>query len=208
MSTHNAHNTHPLPTVSQLIKATALALLVAGAILITTVLPAEHGIDPTGIGKALGLTKLSASGGKTVPPLVPAASEAKPPSPAAEVAAGVNTPAASVTKSEVPYRSEEMMLTLQPTEGAEIKASMRKGEQFVFTWGVEGGKVDFDMHGERPNAGAEFTSYWQAQQYTHAQGTFVAPFAGSHGWYWHNDGDKPVTVKVKVSGFYEKLYRP
>ena len=141
MNTHNTHNTHPLPTVSQLIKATALALLVAGAILITLVLPAEHGIDPTGIGKALGLTKLSASGGKTAPPLVPAASEAKPPSPAAEVAAGGSTPAATVSKSEVPYRSEEMMLTLQPNEGAEIKAAMRKGEQFVFTWGVEGGKV-------------------------------------------------------------------
>ena len=58
----NTHNTHPLPTMPQLIKATGLALLVAGVILITTVLPAEHGIDPTGIGKALGLTTLSGSG--------------------------------------------------------------------------------------------------------------------------------------------------
>ena len=204
----NTHNTHPLPTMPQLIKATSLALLAAGAILITTVLPAEHGIDPTGIGKVLGLTTLSASGGETVPPLVPAASEATPPSPVAEVAPGGNTSAATVAKSEVPYRSEEMILTLQPDEGSEIKASMRKGEQFVFSWIAEGGKVNFDMHGERPNAGDQFTSYWKDKQQTSAQGTFVAPFDGTHGWYWRNRGDKPVTVKVKVSGFYEKLYRP
>ena len=203
----NTHNTHPLPTMPQLIKATGLALLAAGVILITTVLPAEHGIDPTGIGKALGLTRLSASG-ETASPLVAVASKVTPPSPAAEVAPGGNTPAATVTKSEVPYRSEEMMLTLQPDEGSEIKAVMRKGEQFVFSWTAQGGDVNFDMHGEQPNAGDQFTSYWKDKQQTSAQGIFVAPFDGTHGWYWRNRGDKPVTVKVKVSGFYEKLYRP
>ena len=203
----NTHNTHPLPTMPQLIKATGLALLAAGVILITTVLPAEHGIDPTGIGKALGLTRLSDSG-ETTSPLVAVASKVTPPTPAAEVAPGGNTPAATVTKSEVPYRSEEMMLTLQPDEGSEIKAVMRKGEQFVFSWAAQGGDVNFDMHGERPNAGDQFTSYWKDKQQTSAQGIFVAPFDGTHGWYWRNRGDKPVTVKVKVSGFYEKLYRP
>lgn len=101
-----------------------------------------------------------------------------------------------------------MMRTLQPGEGAEIKASMRKGEQFVFAWTAEGGKVNFDMHGERPNAGDEFTSYWKDTQQTGAHGAFVAPFDGTHGWYWRNRGNKPVAVKVKVSGFYETLYRP
>ena len=203
----NTHNTHPLPTTPQLIKATSLALLVAGAILITTVLPAEHGIDPTGIGKSLGLTTMSARG-ETALTRVPAASEPASPSPAAEIAPGGNTRAATVIKSELPYRSEEMSLTLQPDEGSEIKAVMRKGEQFVFSWTAEGGKVNFDMHGERPNAGDQFTSYWTAQQQASAQGTFAAPFDGTHGWYWRNRGDKPVTIKVKVSGFYEKLYRP
>ena len=203
----NTHNTHPLPTTPQLIKATALALLVAGAILITTVLPAEHGIDPTGIGKALGLTTLNA-GANTESAREPAVSAPVPPRPVAEVAPDVSPLNATVVKSEVPFRSEEMSLTLQPDEGSEIKAVMRKGEQFVFSWAAEGGKVNFDMHGERPNAGDQFSSYWKDKQQENAQGVFVAPFDGTHGWYWRNRGDKPVTVKVKVSGFYEKLYRP
>ena len=207
MNTHNAHNTHPLPTVSQLIKATALALLVAGVILVTAVLPAEHGIDPTGIGKMLGLTTLNAADGKA-PKLTPSVATTPPPDNTAVVAPPASSPEGRVTKSAVPFRSEEMTLTLQPDEGAEIKTSMSEGKQFVFAWTVQGGKVDSDMHCERPNAGDEFTSYWKDQQLAQAQGAFVAPFTGSHGWYWHNDGDKPVTVTVKVSGFYEKLYRP
>jgi hypothetical protein len=201
-------NTHPHPTLPQLTKATGVALVAAAAILITTVLPAEHGIDPTGIGKALGLTTLSSSSGEAAAALVPVTSAAMLPSNMAALAPIVQTPAATVAKSEVPFRSDEMMLTLQPDEGAEIKASMRKGEQFVFAWAAEGGKVNFDMHGERPNAGDKFTSYWKAKQHTRAQGIFVAPFDGTHGWYWRNRGDQPVTVKVNVSGFYEKLYRP
>lgn len=205
----NTHNTHPLPTQSQLFKATGVALVVAAAILITTVLPAEHGIDPTGIGKALGLTMLSTPSGEAESALIPDASAAAlPPSSVSEAAPVVQPPAAIVSKSEVPFRSDEMMLTLQPGEGSEIKATMRQGNQFVFIWTAEGGKVNFDMHGERPNAGAEFTSYWKDKQQTSAQGAFVAPFDGTHGWFWRNRGDQPVTVKVKVSGFYSALQRP
>lgn len=206
------HNTQPLPTLPQLIKATALALIVAGVLLITAVLPAEYDIDPTGVGKMLGLTTLSASSApaseSAASTPVPAVSTATLPNSMAVAAPAAQASPATVTKSAVPFRSDEMSLTLQPDEGSEIKAAMRKGEQFVFTWVAEGGKVNFDMHGEKPNAGEKFTSYWKDKQQTSAQGIFVAPFDGTHGWYWRNRGDKPVTVKVKVSGFYEKLYRP
>jgi hypothetical protein len=33
-------------------------VLVAGAITVTIVLPAEFGVDPTGVGDALGLTEM------------------------------------------------------------------------------------------------------------------------------------------------------
>lgn len=47
-----------LPTSRQLVKATLLAAAAAGVILITIILPAEHAIDPTGIGRLLGLTEM------------------------------------------------------------------------------------------------------------------------------------------------------
>ena len=50
-----------LPSNKQLLKATALAIAVAGVILVTAVLPAEYGIDPTGVGKRLGLDVLAST---------------------------------------------------------------------------------------------------------------------------------------------------
>ena len=47
-----------LPTSRQLIRSTMFALVGAGALLVTVVLPSEYGIDPTGAGRILGLTEM------------------------------------------------------------------------------------------------------------------------------------------------------
>ncbi|MGI0117036.1 hypothetical protein [Zooshikella sp. RANM57] len=176
------------------LKATVVAFVVGILLLITTVLPAEYGLDPTGIGKQLGLTALNPSH----------ASSASNP----ETSSTLLTPVSSVWKSNFAPRNDTMSVTLGPNEGAEIKAKMVAGERFVFNWQVEGGKVNVDMHGERVNAGDEFTSYWIGRDQSKASGSFEAPFDGTHGWYWQNSGSKPVTVTVKTSGFYKTLYRP
>jgi hypothetical protein len=184
--------TASLPSLPQLGKATAIALAVAAAILVTAVLPAEYGIDPLGAGRALGLTQLNGAARKSAE-VQPAAA------PGATV---------TVAKTELPMRSDEMTITLQPGEGAEVKAQIRKGEHFVFSWSADA-PVKADMHGEPFNAKEkEFTTYWKVPQQSGAQGTFTAPFDGIHGWFWRNKGAKPVTITVKVNGFQEKLYRP
>lgn len=203
----SAHHTHHLPSIKQLILATGMAGTIAVVILLTAVLPAEYGIDPTGVGKALRLTTLNAPQAETPSANAPSAAVVAPqPAPVAPPAAAQAQPV-TVARSATPFRSDEMTLTLQPSEGLEVKALMRKGEQFVFYWTTEGGKVNFDMHGEPPGQDDKFTSYWKATQQTEAQGAFVAPFDGTHGWFWRNRGDQPVTVKLKVSGFYEKMFR-
>jgi hypothetical protein len=202
---------HPLPTRSQLIKATFIAMVVAGLLLLTTVLPAEYGIDPTGIGKKLGLYGMSVASASAPEPAV---GERQPASPTPPVAPTSPTSVGSafqnqyVMQSLTLFRSGQMSVTLAPSKGAEIKARMRKGEQFAFSWTADNGVVEFDMHGEEVNAAKDvFTSYWMDTA-GNAAGTFTAPFDGSHGWYWHNNGNTPITVTVDVSGFYSELYRP
>lgn len=188
-----------LPSRKQLLKLTGVALVIAGVLLIAVVLPAEYGIDPTGIGRRLGLASLSAA-----PPSAPAREAT-----GQALTLSLAPSAALVWKAPAAYRSDELSLTLAPNEGAEIKASMREGERFVFTWVAEGGVVNFDMHGEKTNAGSDdFTSYWKGRGASEGHGEFQAPFAGNHGWYWRNRGTAPVTIKVRTSGFYEKLYKP
>ncbi|NOT09175.1 MAG: hypothetical protein HOP28_13330 [Gemmatimonadales bacterium] len=42
----------------RLLRSTLIALAVAVLLLITVVLPAEYGIDPTGVGRIIGLTRM------------------------------------------------------------------------------------------------------------------------------------------------------
>ena len=178
--------------------AVAAALLAALLILILFVLPAERGIDPTGIGSALGLAQMrgnaSASKGATMP-------------------TGASTTAATELQSKqtiskaTALRSDDMTVVLKPHAGAEIKALMRTGDHFIFRWEATG-PVTMDMHGERPNAGDEFTRYWKEADQTSAQGQFTAPFDGRHGWHWRNRSEKDVTIKVHTAGFYESLFQP
>src|SRR3546814_10815364 len=96
----------------------AVAIAVAAVVLVTTVLPAEYGIDTTGIGTRLGLNVLGA------------------PAEAAEGEAPVIEPAAAATvdKHDANYRPDTMSLTLAPGKGAVIKAHLNQGDTFVFHW--------------------------------------------------------------------------
>jgi hypothetical protein len=195
------------PSSGQLLRATLFAVVVASALLVTVVLPAEYGLDPTGVGRALGLFRPASSGTsagagageEAVTAGSPADDEEAPPGAAFR----------SLSKSATPYRTDEMSLTLQSGEGAEIKAAMKRGERLVFTWTATGGGVDVDMHSEFVGARAgESISYWKDEFQTSGHGAFEAPAGGNHGWFWQNLTDDPVTITVKVSGFYEKLFRP
>ena len=178
--------------------AVATALLAALLILILFVLPAERGIDPTGIGSALGLAQMRSAASESKGAAVPAAAGA----------AVATAPQSKQTISKAAaLRSDEMTVVLKPHAGAEVKALMRAGDQLIFRWEATG-PVTMDMHGERPNAGDEFTRYWKEADQTSAQGSFTAPFDGRHGWHWRNRSEKDVTIKVRTTGFYESLFQP
>jgi hypothetical protein len=46
------------PSARRLLRSTLIAAVAAFVLLITVVLPAEYGIDPTGVGRVLGLTQM------------------------------------------------------------------------------------------------------------------------------------------------------
>ena len=58
MHNSNIPSQADLPSSRQLLRSTAIAAATAAVLLVTTVLPAEYGIDPTGVGRALGLTQM------------------------------------------------------------------------------------------------------------------------------------------------------
>jgi hypothetical protein len=183
-----------LPSRAQLWRATAVAIVVATVLLVTIILPAEYGIDPTGTGRALGLVR----------PSTQTAEAPQPTGPSEETPTG-----ASLRRTTTPPRSDEVAIVLQSGEGAERKAVMRAGQTITYSWRAEGGPVDVDMHGEAAGAPeGEFTSYWKDEGQESDHGTFTARVTGQHGWFWQNLNDQPVTIHLKVSGFYERLITP
>jgi hypothetical protein len=37
------------------------------------------------------------------------------------------------------------------------------------------------------------------------RGALTAPFDGIHGWFFQNNGDMPVVVRLRLSGFYDLI---
>ena len=191
-----------LPTTRQLNRATLIAAGVAAVVLTTIVLPAEYGIDPTGIGRSVGLTPMGEAKRQ-------AAAEADAPSAptGADSKALTLDKAPAATGAAASAQSGEATLTLQPDEGSEVKATMTVGDEITYEWTTGGPKINFELHGEEHGAAAgDYTSYEKGSS-AGAKGTFRAPFDGTHGWYWRNRGKAPITITIKAKGRFEKFAR-
>lgn len=171
-----------LPNKKILNRATLIAAAVAAVLLVTVVLPAEYGIDRTGVGRLLGLTEMGRL--KRA-----AAKEA------------TTTPAANLASLDYKAsQSAELQVPLAPGEGREVKASMRAGGQMRYEWSTDEMPVHYELHGEpRGAAKGEYSSYKIAVSKGEA-GDFTAPMEGTQGWYWRNDTPMPVIVTVKATG--------
>ena len=58
MSSREVPSLSSLPSLQQLWRSTFVVLIVAALTLLTIILPAEYAIDPTGVGRMLGLTTM------------------------------------------------------------------------------------------------------------------------------------------------------
>jgi hypothetical protein len=212
-----------LPSSSTLFRSTLIALGVAALILVTVVLPAEYGVDPTGIGRPLGLTRMgeikvalareaaeaeAAEAAERATAGAGSAQSAAGATGAAAPASGVTPPApgsAGAAAREAGSRTDSVSVTLRPGEGAEYKLAMRKDARVNFAWTVAGGVVNYDQHADRP--GVRYHGYEKGQATPAAEGVLVAAFDGWHGWFWRNRGTAPVTVTLRTNGDYQEMKR-
>ena len=192
-----------LPTSRQLLRSTAIAAASAVAILVTVVLPAEYDIDPTGIGGVLGLAEM----GEIKTQLAEEAEadrllelEAQEQSSLMNDIFGLFVGAAHAQEAEI-WR-DETTFTLAPGDSAEWKLVMEEGQSAEYVMTVEGGRVNFDLHG---HGGGQSVTYEKGRGSTGDEGEIVAEFDGEHGWFWRTRDDSDVTVTVQVRGEYAEF---
>jgi hypothetical protein len=179
-----------LPTNRKLAKATAIAVLVSLALLVTVVLPAEYGFDPLRTGAALGLTQLSASA-----PLPEEAATLQPneaPTPTME---------GPIAHYPTEYKFDSVEFEIGPYEYVEYKYRLEKEASMLYSW-TASSEVIHDFHGERDGTPSNAAESFEKRNRREASGMFTAPFSGIHGWYWENPGGEPVRVKLTTAGFY------
>ena len=196
-----------LPSMAKLIKSTVLAIFLAAVILITVVLPAEYGIDPTGMGEMIGLLKM---GEIKVSLAEEAAAEKEEP----QVASTQGTTTDEIvtlsdsvkSKTELTINKDEMKLILKPNEGKEIKLAMLKGETVNFVWFTDGGKANFDAHADSKALKISYHNYEKGSMERN-EGTMEAAFDGNHGWFWRNRTAENMIVTLQVSGDYTEVFQ-
>jgi len=215
-----------LPTSSQLLRSTVIAIGVAAALLVTIVLPAEYGVDPTRIGRVLGLTEMgeikqqlaeeaeldaamaaqSVQQGNVTETSEQPAEMAEVPAPVQDMAAE-ETPVetTAVPAAGADAWTDETVLVLGPGEAAEIKLVMQAGATANFEWTAEPGHLNSALHGD--GTAGEAISYRNGRAETSHAGDLVAEFNGSHGWFWRNRSDETVTMILKTKGDYSEIKR-
>ena len=206
MHNSNIPTDRELPSTQKLVKSTILAAIVAVALLITIVLPAEYGIDPTGLGKVINLKKMGEI--KVALAEEVAADNAKDVQQQVvqEKQVTVTPVVVEQTVSEPAklMKQETISVTLTPNQGTEVKASMRKGATVKYKWSTNGGRANFDVHADSKALKIKYHNYEKGSEQT-KEGTLTAAFDGSHGWFWRNRTSKTLTIALNVSGEYTTL---
>lgn len=218
MFNSQAPNPDDLPSSRQLVKSTVISVVAAAALLVTVVMPSEYGIDPTGIGSVMGLTemgeiktqlaeeaeldrKATQNAGESLIPKQPAPVPQEGSSLLERI---IREFGISAAYAQDAIRKDEVSITLQPGEGAEVKLVMLKGAKTNYTWTANGSKVNFDTHGD---GGGESISYEKGRGAAEDSGVLEAAFDGNHGWFWRNRTSSPVTITLKTSGAYSDIKR-
>lgn len=180
----------PAPTLRRLNHAVLIAIGSASLIATTMVLPAEYGIDITGMGRILGLTRMgqmkaAQSNGETQSPTGPVAGD-------------------SITNT--PDGGKRVQFVIGPYGGREAKAVMKAGAEMAYEWSTDGETVEYEFHGdpETPKKPGDYTSYETGRKAA-AKGRFKAGFAGHHGWFWKNLTARPVVITATVNGSVESF---
>jgi hypothetical protein len=203
---------NPMPPAApdegrRLLRSTAIAAGLALVILVTAILPAEYGVDPTGIGRAIGLTQMGEIK-MSLAREVAALDSAEAAAAAAPAAAATETVPAAADSVTAPAAERVTTIELEPGQGKEVKLVMRSGAQATYAWTAVGGVVNYDTHGDSTNAPNSYFNYKKGTGVQADEGLLTAAFDGKHGWFWRNRTNAVVKITLRTSGEYEDVVIP
>jgi len=185
-----------LPSSKKLIKSTAIAAVSAVIVLVTCVMPAEYAIDPTGMGKVLGLTKMGEIKQSLTEESENGINAAQAVNSVEQISVETSTQTATDNAQMImpAINKESISIELKPGQATEVKLTMPQSG------------LNYDTHGDPVNAPKGFYhGYGKGKNETTQQGVLKAAFDGKHGWFWRNRTENPVTVTLLVEGQFSEM---
>ena len=169
------------------------AIALAALVTLGGILPAEYNRDPLGLGRLTGISALWA--------------------PEELHLDAASQQMASASLQTGPLQSLEVEIPLGPggdpagKDQLEYKVRLPKGGAILYRWEAVGARQadEFyaEFHGHTEGKGEAMTvAEYRKESEVANSGALTAPFAGIHGWYFLNTSEKPVTVRLKVVGFF------
>lgn len=159
------------------------------ALTVMVILPSEYGVDPTGFGNLLGLSRMSA-----------------PPEVVVETA--LIAPPEIARVEPLPFRQDVVTVPIgafgRSLGATEYKVTLEAGQTMVYSWKAST-PVIFEFHGHTtPTDGSpqEVMNYVKGQA-ADGNGTLTAPLTGIHGWYFANPTFEEVSVELTMAGYYK-----
>jgi len=101
----------------------------------------------------------------------------------------------------MPFMRDTRTFTIKPLDGVEFNYRMEKGGTMVYSWTASDG-LNWDFHGEPKGSEPGYAESYAEGEGKDGNGAFIAPTSGLHGWFWENQGSKPVTLTLKTAGHY------
>lgn len=118
---------------------------------------------------------------------------------------------ASLPKTEITQALEQsnwkdtIELTIPARGDREYKLQLNKGAVFEYVWQTDGEQLFFDFHGEPDGDTTGYFKSFKKSTASQQSGSLLTTFAGTHGWYWKNKSQLPVTITLKINGAYQRL---
>ena len=173
------------PSRQRLLIGGAIAIIAAAGIAIAFILPAEFGIDPTGIGRMTGLISISS------------------PATSPELQRGARRKGVLTLLDQAPAaeagKKDRWEFEFDAYDSIEFKYTIPQGERMAFTW-RSSQPLHYDLHAHPFEGGVDVTESYGVGDAAMMHGRYVAPFTGIHGWYWQNRSLKPVKLILEATG--------
>ena len=195
-------NTHKplendLPSSSQLLKSTIIALAVAGALLLCVVIPAEYGKDPIGVGELLGLKKMGEI-------KIRLEKESLNENQVFNEHIYLRDEVREYSKTSEENR-DVLEFIIESNESIEIKLEMIEGSFAKYNWATKNGGLNYNLHGDGYKGSQKSITYKKGRMTRSDSGEIISEFDGYHGWFWRKRNSTAVTVTLETMGDYIQI---